>query len=163
MKCDPFVGDGDSHLVLWPGMRQLTYRKPPPTPIILYSHTGRAIDQVEAGGHVIALAVSSRVAAALVREPSGGRALEIYEPRTRVIPIAHAPRDELAADGTTLAFQVGRTIEVVDALAGSPRPVATTPSRAIGLSFVGHRLAWAENVHQNGTRRARIRVLELRR
>jgi hypothetical protein len=163
VKFDPIAGDGDSHLVLWPGMRQLTYRKPPPTPIIVYAHNGRAIEQTEAGGRVIALAVSSHVAAALVREPSGGRALEIYQPQPRVIPIAHAPQDELALAGTILAFQVGRTIEVVEALEGSPRPVATTPSRAIGLSLVGHRLAWAENVRQNGARRGRIRVLELRR
>jgi hypothetical protein len=84
--------------------------------------------------------------------------IEIYQPRWRIVGLAAAPENELAAVGSTLVFEIGGTIETLDALQGSPGPVATTTSPAIGLSIVGRKVAWAEN----DRRGAGIRMLELR-
>lgn len=157
VKVDPLTGDGDPHLVLWPQKRQVT-TAPPATPIVVQTQSGRTVAQIEPGGRVVALAVSTRVAAALVQEAGGGWAIEIYQPRRRAVPLADTPQNELAVDDTTLVFQVGDRIETLDARQGSPRPLATTTSRAIGLSIVGNRVAWAEN-HRSS---ARIQTLRLR-
>jgi TolB protein len=147
-------GDGLGHLVMWPGKQRLT-RDPPPV-VRISSATGRTTAPIDAGGPVQALAVSRRVAAALVNEPSGGWAVEIYQPRPRIIPLPTRPHAFFSAAGTTLVFQIGHTIETLDALQGPPQAVATIRGNtAIGLSIFGRRITWAD--------RGRIRILDLPR
>jgi Tol biopolymer transport system component len=148
-------GDGDPHIVVWPDMRQVT-GPPPEMSIIVSTRDGRQVAQLESSGPVKALAVSRRVVAASISD-AGRPAIEIYQPTPRIVPLAGSPGNKLAISGTTLVFQVGHTIETLDGLKGSPRPVARTASYAIGLSVVGRRIAWAEN----GAHGAQIRELEL--
>jgi hypothetical protein len=145
----------DAHVYVWPGQRQVT-RSPQEEPIVVTTGGGRKVAQLESSGTVRALAVSRRVVAALISDV-GHQAIEIYQPMRRIVPLAGSAKKALAISGTTLVFQVGHTIEALDALKGSPRPVAQATSRAIGLSIVGRRIAWAEK----GARGTRIRELEL--
>jgi hypothetical protein len=64
------TGNRDSHLAIWPGGRQVTTASP--QVIRVYAHTGRKIAQFDAGGEILTLAVSSRVTAAVIRDPRGG-------------------------------------------------------------------------------------------
>jgi dipeptidyl aminopeptidase/acylaminoacyl peptidase len=144
-----------SRVVLWPSMRTLATFSP--TPITVLTTAGKEGRWIEPGGAVSALAVSQQVLAAIVHEPGGNWAIEIYQPRRRLVPLTRRPQIELSASGMTLVFQVGRGIDVLDASTGSPTRVATTASPAIGLSMVGSRIAWAEYAGS----RTRIRTLEL--
>jgi TolB protein len=144
-----------SRLVLWPGMRTLATVSP--TPILVSTSAGRQVAWIDPGGAVRALAVSSRVVAAIVHEPNGGWAIEVYQPRRRLVRLVGRPQDQLAVSGTKLVFQVGRAIEVLDASSGSPTHVATATSPAIGLSIVDGRIAWAEDFD----RRTRVRTLQV--
>jgi TolB protein len=152
---DDHTADGDAHVFVWPGLRQVT-RRAQAMPIVVSTSGGRRGAQFESSGPVEALAVSRLVVAALISD-AGHPAIEIYQPTRRIVPLAGSAKDQLAISGMTLVFQVGDTIETLDALYGSPRPVAHTSSYAIGLSIVGRRVAWADN----GARGARIRELQL--
>jgi TolB protein len=156
----------DSHLVLWPGERPITTGGP--ETITVYSDTGRAVAHINPGDPpLMALAVSRRVLAALVREP-GRWAAEIYQPTRRTVPLPTEPQEtgwraggvppppstRFSAAGTTLVFQIGHKIETLNALHGSPHPVATTKGQ-IDLSIFGRRIVWAD--------RGRIHILNLGR
>jgi hypothetical protein len=144
--------DYDPHLVIWPGNRQITMASP--EWIWLSKDTGRTVAQINAGAPPLALAVSSRAVAALIHDPRIGWAVKIYKPRPRTVPLPSRPHTLLSAAGTTLVFQIGRTIETLDALRGSPHAVASTRGRtAVGLSIFGRRIAWAD--------RTRVRILDL--
>jgi TolB protein len=154
--------DGDSHLVTWPGERQITGE---PETITVSRDTGRAVAHIHPGGPLMALAVSRRVVAALVREPNRSWAVEIYQPRRRTIPLRTTPQEtgwrwalppstSFSAAGTTLVFEIGHTIETLNAVHGSPHPVATTKGQ-LDLSIFGRRIVWAD--------RGRIRTLNLPR
>jgi hypothetical protein len=114
-------------------------------PVRVNRENGRYRVRFASGGTVLALAVSGRVAAALVGQTDGSAAVEIYEPLRHIVPLATEPQRELAATRTTLFFQLGNRIVALDALHGTPHPIAATHGPAIGLSIVGRRLAWAEN------------------
>jgi dipeptidyl aminopeptidase/acylaminoacyl peptidase len=146
------VTDGDSHLVIWPSERQISTASP--QVIRVSTHIGRKVAQFDAGGSLMALAVSHRVTAALIRDPRGGWSVKIYQPRRRTVRLHAKPRPLLTAAGTTLVFQAGRTIETLDALRGSPHALAMTRARtAVGLSIFGRRIVWAD--------RRRIRTIAL--
>jgi TolB protein len=156
----------DSHLVLWPGERQITTGGP--ETITVQSEAGNAVAHINPGDPpFIALAVSRRVLAALVREPNRQWAVEIYQPTRRTVPLPTKPEEtgwrqgmvappstRFSAAGTTLVFQIGHTIETLNALRGSPHPVATTKGQ-LDLSIFGRRIVWAD--------RGRIRILNLGR
>jgi TolB protein len=141
--------------VLWPGMHTLATVSP--TPIVVSNSAGREVGSIEPGGAVTALGISRSVVAAIVHEPNGSWAIEIYQPRRRLVPLAQRPQDQLAVSGTKLVFQEGRAIELLDASSGSPTQVATAASAAIGLSIVDGRIAWAEEIDYS----TRIRTLQL--
>jgi TolB protein len=144
-----------SRFVLWPGMHTLTTVSP--TPIVVSNSAGREVASIEPGGAVTALGISRSVVAAIVHEPNGNWAIEIYQPRRRLVPLAQRPQDQLAVSGTTLVFQEGRAIEELDASSGSPTQVASAAGPAIGLSIVDGRIAWAEEIDFS----TRIRTLQL--
>lgn len=138
-------GFGDFHLVTWPGDRQITTASP--QVIRVYSNTGRKVDQTDAGGTLLALAVSRRVLAGLIRDPQGGWSVKIYQPRRRTVRLPGRPDTLLSASGATLVFEVGRTIETLNALHGSPQPVARPSFPASSISISGRRIAWTEHEH----------------
>ena len=148
-------GDGEPHLAFSPS--ELLTRTPDQMTIVVSTAGGRVVDRVESGGEMLALAVSSKVTAAVVHEPTGKWAIEIYQPQPRAVPLTAAPTGQLAAEGTTLVFQLGSRIEALDAVAGSMHPVATTSGAVMGLSIAGRRVAWAERAAGG----ARIRAVEL--
>jgi dipeptidyl aminopeptidase/acylaminoacyl peptidase len=145
--------DADFHLVTWPGGRQITAASP--EVIRVYTSTGRKVAETDAGGTLLALAVSKRVLAGLIRDPLGGWSVKIYQPRPRTVRLPGRPRAFLSAAGTTLVFQVGRSIDTLNALRGSPHAVATTSTHAASVSIFGRRIAWTDH-HQ-------IRILNLGR
>jgi hypothetical protein len=113
--------------------------------ISVYSSTGRKVAQTDAGGTLLALAVSRRVLAGMIRDPQRGWSVRIYQPRPRTVRLPGRPHAFLSAAGTTLVFQVGRTIETLNALRGSPHPVATTSRHAASISIFGRRIAWVDH------------------
>jgi hypothetical protein len=138
--------DPDSHIALLSNNKTRTVTSAPGLmPVGVARDNGRHLVRFISGGTVLALAVSSRVAAALVDETDGRAAVEIYEPIRRIVRLASEPEGELATAGTTLVFQLGDRIVALDALHGAPHPIATTNNPVIGLSIVGKRIAWAEN------------------
>jgi hypothetical protein len=138
---DDYTADGDPHVMV--DLRRVT-AAPAAMPIVVRSRSGQSAASFESGGPVLALAVSRRVLAALVQEPDGRSAIEIYQPHRRIVPLAVAS-NQLSTNGNVLVFQIGRTIDTLDVLRGSPRPVATTDYTAIALSIVGNRIAWADS------------------
>jgi TolB protein len=147
--------DGDSHLAVLSGdgSRQITTGRELDPTIVVATRTGHRVGRIKPGGEVRALAVSDSVVAALVREPGNRWAVEIYQPQQRIVPLNAEPGPTLEASGTTLVFSVGRTIEVLDAARGSPRPITTTRYNPVGLSIIGGRIAWADG--------NRIRMIQL--
>jgi Tol biopolymer transport system component len=146
--------DGDFHLVIWPSGRTITTAASPQL-ISVYTDSGRKAAQIRVGGPLMALAVSKRVTAALILNPYGGWAVKVYQPRPRTVRLPGRPHAFLRAAGTTLVFQVGQTIETLNALHGSPHAVATTSKQATGFSIFGRRIAWADHEH--------VRILDLPR
>jgi len=140
---DDLQADGDFHLVTWPDGRQITTASP--EVIRVYTNTGRKVAQTEAGATLLALAVSRRVLAGLIRDPRGGWSVRIYQPRARTVHLPGRPHAFLSAAGTTLVFQVGTTIDTLNALRGSPNPVATTSTHAASISIFGRRIAWVDH------------------
>lgn len=146
---------GDSHLRLAPGARLLTRTPTPRAAVVIHARGGRVLARITPVGEALALAVTRTVTAVLVRGRSGVR-VEIYAPHRRTIRLRRASARELAADGSLLAFRVGRTIYEIDARRGRAHVVARASTTPIGLSIVGRRIAWAENLRPG---RARIRTL----
>jgi hypothetical protein len=151
-----YQDDGDPHLYVAPGGRRLTHPPSPITPIVFYTRSGRVLRSTRPRGEAVGVAVTRTTIAALVRAQGSVR-LEIYTPRRRTIRLTARPAHELAASGTLLVFRSGRLIYAVDARRGRPRMVARASASPIGLSIVGRRIAWAENLRSG----ARVRVVSL--
>jgi dipeptidyl aminopeptidase/acylaminoacyl peptidase len=156
-RSNEYVDEEDSHI--FTGSGRLTRTPPPRTPVIIRSRTGRTVGRVDPGGVAVALAVSRRITAALVRRDRGRR-LEIFSPRRRTLNLgkSSAPAT-LAASGPRLVIRVGWRILLFDARSDRLAFVARVRSTPIGLSIVGRRIAWAENVG----RTARVRSVVLPR
>jgi Tol biopolymer transport system component len=150
----------DSHIFKFSGLRvarRLTKAPPPRTPIVVHARDGRPLLRAEPRGVVVALAVTRAIAAAIVRDGAAWR-LEIYSPRRRNILLPRRPAPELAASGGKLVLRIGRSIFALSVRSGGLHVVARAASTPIGLSIVGRRVAWAENIHGG----ARVRALTLR-
>ena len=144
---------GDSHLFVLPH-RQLTQFPDPRTPVTVRSRAGRTLAHLEPQTPVTQLLVTSKLVAALSHENTWR--IEILAPVHRVVLLASRPDAFTAAD-STIVFSGGGSIYVFNARAGEPRIVARASLRPIGLSIVGHRVAWAENLRRG----AWIRSFEL--
>lgn len=144
---------GDSHLVAY-GSQAQTHTPRPRTPIVMAARGG-GTTTITPGGEAYALAVTRETTAALVRAGGSWR-IEVYGADAHTVSLARAPT-RLAASGHMIVFRVGRTLYALDAREGSPRVVARAAATPIGLSIVGRRIAWAENL----PRGARIRALLL--
>jgi hypothetical protein len=127
------------------------------TPILVRSHSGRPLATINPGGEAVSLAVTRTLTAALVRRNTWR--LEIYSPKRRIVNLGkRRVASTLAASGRRVAFQAGRSIFVIDARSGRLRLVARAAGTPIGLSIVGRRIAWAENLRGG----ARVRAITLR-
>jgi len=122
--------------------------------------SGVVTAQVAPVGVAVSLALSQHVLAVLLRngaksqigwwDPSNGRLLGLVE-------VPAQTSSDLAASDQLVVFRVGRSIRGIDVSTGSIRQLAEGAATPVGLSLVGTRLAWAENVRGVG----RIRALEL--
>jgi Tol biopolymer transport system component len=148
--------DGDTHISM--GDRALTGAPPPVTSIVVRSSTGRTIDRLTPSGVADELAVTRRLTAALVCcDPWR---LEILAPKRRMVTLRGASRvSGLSASGYRLVLRVGPRIVLYDIRTRRLQTVARLAHPPIGLSIVGRRIAWAENVG----RRARVRAVVLPR
>ena len=141
---------------------------------------GGLVTAFEPHGDVRALAVSRTTAAALVLQPSGKVFLELYSvPRghlLRSVPLPASAADprrtgrgsaQLSLEGSTLLYNVGRSIRTLDVRTGAAATLATARALPVGLSLEGTRVLWAENFglgfDTNGdpTGRGEIRALTL--
>lgn len=147
---------GDSHIFTLAG--RLTRTPAPRTPVVLRSSAGRRLARLSPSGEALELAVTRRLTAALVRRE--GWRLEILAPRRRTLGFLGAKRvSALSASGYRLVLLVGRKIVVYDARTQQLAVVARPAHSPIGLSIVGRRIAWAENVGK----RAHVRAVTLPR
>jgi dipeptidyl aminopeptidase/acylaminoacyl peptidase len=149
-RSDYWEHEGDSHIAVrsvpfGPEPRGLTTTPVPRTPIVVRSRDGRELARHEPNGVVAALAVTRSTVAALVRRQGRSR-LELYSPWRRTLAFAGVPAPELSASGTTIVLRIGRTIVAVDARTGSRRTLARAAAVPVGLSIVGRRVGWAENL-----------------
>jgi Tol biopolymer transport system component len=148
---------GDSHVFTL--SRRLTTTPAPRTPVEVRTPAGKTLARGTPRGAAIELAVTRRFTAALVDDD--GWRLEFVTPRRRAISFPGARRvSSLSASGRRAVVLVdGRKIFVVGAISSRLRLVARVARPPIGLSIVGRRIAWAENVG----RRARVRAVTLPR
>ena len=127
--------------------------------IVVNAKTGAQISSFSPQGTPVAIALSAHVLATIERTPIGSR-IAWYNPLTGSAigsaPIATAAAPELTVSDKYVVFRIGRSIRSIDIATGRIRTIARAAATPIGLSLVGTRLAWAEDL-KNGT--ARIRAL----
>jgi dipeptidyl aminopeptidase/acylaminoacyl peptidase len=148
--------EGDSHIFSL--ARQITHKPRPRTSVLVRSAAGRTVGSFASDGEVVRVAVSRRLVAAVTRA-NGAWRLELLAPRRRSLALGASRRSPtLDAAGHLIVLLRGRrSIWVYDVRTGRLRHVATASSVPYGLSIVGRRIAWAENVGRG----ARIRTLTL--
>jgi hypothetical protein len=127
---------------------------------IVDAQTGDPIASAQPQGTPIAVALSPHVLATLERTPLGTR-VAWYDPETGrpsgSTPVAAATSPRLAVSDRYIVFRVGRSIRGISVATGKTRTLARAAAPPVGLSLVGSRLAWAENLKHG----ARIRALHL--
>ena len=129
--------------------------------IVVDAKTGSQISSFSPQGTPVAIALSDHLVATIERTPIGTR-IAWYDPLTGSAigsaPVATATAPELCVSDKYVIFRVGRSIRDIDVTTGRIRTIARAASTPIGLSLVGTRLAWAENLKNGG---ARVRALYL--
>jgi Tol biopolymer transport system component len=149
--------EGDSHIVVLSGRRvtRRTHTPYPRTPIIVRSRAGRTLARLEPLGEAVSLAVTRRMTAALTR--GAFWRVEVFAPKRTTIGLGgQRTAGSLSASGELVVFRTDRRkIWFLHARTGWLGIVARAASPPIGLSIVGRRIAWAENVRGH----ARIRVV----
>jgi len=154
----PADGDDDNHL--WTvlasgkGERRLT-RGPRTTAVTVRTRTGRTLRTFTEASTIVALAVSRRITAALIKNGSRWQ-IKVYAPHPHTITVPARP-SVLSAAGVTLVWNIRRAIYALDVRKEGPHLVTHTAAAPIGLSIISGRIAWADNVG----RTARIRTLVL--
>lgn len=129
--------------------------------MVVDAKSGSEISSFSPEGTPVAIALSAHVVATIERTPLGTR-VAWYSPLTGTAigsaPVAAATAPELAVSDKYVIFRVGRSIRSIDVATGRIRTLAHAASTPVGLSLVGTRLAWAENL-KGGV--ARVRALYL--
>jgi len=130
-------------------------------PVEVYDRKGVLLARIPLQGLVRGLALSGHKLAVLLEEPAGNRVVIVFDARTGSA-IAGGGRLSLAATSISIAsgrvvFRVGRQIYLLRSEA-RPLLLARAASTPVGLSLVGRRVVWAENVHGHG----RINAVMLR-
>lgn len=152
---------GDSHI--FTGDRALTRTPLPRTPVFVRSSSGRSLARYTPSAEAVELAVTRRLTAALTR---GDRwRLELLRPRRHSVTVRNASvtyHDRVSAfsaSGYRVILLAARKILLYDVRTQRLVVVARVAKPPIGLSIVGRRIAWAENVG----RHARVRAVTLPR
>jgi hypothetical protein len=129
--------------------------------VVVDAKTGSQISSFSPQGTPVAIALSEHVLAALERTPIGTR-IAWYNPLTGAAigsaPVATSTAPELAVSDRYVIFRTGRSIRSIDITTGRIRMLTRAASMPIGLSLVGSRLAWAENLKSGD---GRVRALDL--
>ena len=122
--------------------------------------TGKLLRAFTAPGTAVDLALSSEYIAAIVRDGSRLK-LRRYRRSGGLLGSSVLPKVVfgLALGGRTVLYSTARRIFSVDVQTGRTRVLAATAAVPVGLSVVGRRAAWAENLRGH----ARIRELVLPR
>jgi hypothetical protein len=127
---------------------------------IVDAETGDPVASAQPQGTPLAVALSPHVLATLERTPLGTR-VAWYDPETGrpsgSTPVATATSPRLAVNDRYIVFHVGRSIRAITVATGKARTLVRAAATPVGLSLVGSRLAWAENLKRG----ARIRALQL--
>ena len=133
--------EGDPHIFTLSG--RLTRTPAPRTPVVVRSSAGRTLARLTPSGEAVELAVTRRLTAALTRGESWR--LELLRPKQRPI-VFRGPVSALSASGHRLVLLSGRRVVLYDVRTRRVRFVTRVSRPPIGLSIVGRRIAWAENV-----------------
>jgi len=126
---------------------------------VLDAVTGALVSQAQPDGEPLAVALSAN--RLVVLERSNGK-LHVcwYDLATGdqlgTVRVPQHTSAELTTSDHMAAYHVGRTIDGVDLDSGREQVLARAATTPIGLSLVGTRLAWAENVKGTGRIRALI-------
>ncbi|HEY2372845.1 MAG TPA: hypothetical protein VGH82_09875 [Gaiellaceae bacterium] len=128
---------------------------------VVDAKTSSQIASVSPEGTPIAIALSEHVLATMERTPIGTR-IAWYNPLTGTAigsaPVATAAAPELTVSDKYVVFRIGLSVRSIDITTGRIRTIARAASTPIGLSLVGTRLAWAEDLKNGG---GRVRALYL--
>jgi len=128
---------------------------------VIDTKTGSEISSFSPQGIPLAIALSQTVLATIERTPIGTR-VAWYDPATGAAlgsaPVAVSTAPELSASDKFIVFRVGRSIRTIEIATGRIRTIARAAATPVGLSLVGARLAWAENLKSGG---ARVRAIYL--
>jgi hypothetical protein len=129
--------------------------------VVVDAKTGSPVSSFSPQGTPVAIALSEHVLATIERTPIGTR-IAWYNPQAGTAigstPVATATAPELTVSDKYVIFRVGRSIRSIDITTGRIRTIARAASMPIGLSLVGSRLAWAENLKSGD---GRVRSLYL--
>jgi len=129
--------------------------------VVIDAKTGLEISSFSPQGTPVAIALSPTVLATIERTPIGTR-IAWYNPATGTAigsaPVAVTTAPEVSVSDKFIVFRVGRSIRAIEIATGRIRAVAHAASTPVGLSLVGARLAWAENLKSGG---ARVRAMYL--
>jgi hypothetical protein len=129
--------------------------------VVVDAKTGSQVSSFSPQGTPVAIALAPHVLATIERTPIGTR-IAWYNPQTGSAigsaPVATATAPDLTVSDKFVIFRIGRSIRSIDITTGRIRTIARASSMPVGLSLVGSRLAWAENLKSGG---ARVRALSL--
>jgi hypothetical protein len=115
--------------------------------------SGRLLAHVKPQGIPVAIALAQHLLATLERTPLGLR-VAWYDLSTGApigsVPVPAGTSPELSASDRLIVFRVGRSIRAVDPGTNGVSTLTKAAATPIGLSIVGGRVAWAENVAGRG-------------
>lgn len=127
------------------------------------ARTGALVAKAATNGTAVGIALAPHVLAVLERDDRGRARIAWYDPESArllgVVRVARGTATAIAANDRAVVYRVGRVIRRVDVATGTIRTVAKAAATPVGLSLVGSRLAWAENL-RGGV--SRIRAVSLR-
>jgi len=143
------------------GLRQLTHTVVPGAHAVgeVHAPTGRRISAFDAPGAAAGVALAGAVLAVGTRDAAGRGRLTLFAAATGARLASAALPGEMptviGANTRWVVFRTGaRTIRAFDLRTSTTRILAATPVTPIGLSVVGRRVVWAENLAFGGRIRA---------
>ena len=127
----------------------LTRRSPLRSAVNVWDSARESLTRFMLSGQVMELGMSGQRAALLVRNGVRTR-IELRNlrdgSRERRVPLSEATKSSISIAGTTVVFQVGNTIRVLDTRSGRISVVAVVRGWPIGLSIERNRVVWAERL-----------------
>jgi hypothetical protein len=122
---------------------------------------GHRVRAVPGKGEVIAVALSTRMVAALVRTSTEATMLRAYTAADGAINwsvrLPGRTSTSLSIAGNSIVYRNGNDIWLADLVRRNRTRIATAAAEPVGLSIEGRRVAWAENINRKG----RIRAIQL--